>query len=239
MAAVLTHYIIAELYNKKYKSYKEDDLIAFLIGSIAADAPRSQGKDERGRVQTHFGVSRDPEVFGDESCNLRGSVLNLKAFLEKYGNKLNNPFFEGYLLHLWADKLWFSELVMDIYDKHAKEIKPGAKSAKDIPFKYAYAWYIRKGNMYHTFDIHDVHLYPLINNKHIEDLTKYNVEECPIEELDKSELQKMIAGFMEKYNNLKDKELDYNDIPLISMERMNIFFDKCIEEVNKYINDNI
>lgn len=235
MAAMLAHYLIAELYNNKYINYKGKDLNAFLIGTLAADSPRSQGKGEEVRARTHFGISANIDLIGDSPCDLTGKFLSFNSFIDKYGNRLEDPFLVGYLLHLYVDKKWFSELVMELYDKYAPEIKYGAKKATDLSFKEAFSWYMSKENLYHTFDVHDILFYPRLNIEHINDMVNYDVSKCPVDEIDKEDLKNTLNALVEKCDSLKDSFLSDSDNSLITLERMDIFFDSCAHEMHDFM----
>ena len=58
MAALIVHYLASEIYNNKYLNYDDANLISFLVGAIAADAPRTQGRGDIGRGNSHINKYR-------------------------------------------------------------------------------------------------------------------------------------------------------------------------------------
>jgi len=233
MAAIIAHYLSAEEYNNKYRNYTENDLISFLVGAIAADSPRSQGKGFDRREITHFGSSPSKDLIEKSNFDLSGDILDFTSFIQKYEDKLDNPFIEGYLLHLYTDKKWFSEIITDLLNQYVAQIKPNAEKAEDLTFLEAISWYSKK--LYATYDIHDVQFYQRVNIKHIEKLSTYNVDTCPIEEIDKDDLKNMLFNLSEKCKNLDRKEIDSISNPLISIETMNSFINSCVIDTYKSI----
>ena len=233
MAAIIAHYLSAEEYNNKYRNYTETDLLSFLVGAIAADSPRSQGKGLDKREITHFGSSLSKDLIEKGNFDLSGDILDFTSFVQKYGDHLDNPFIEGYLLHLYTDKKWFSEVIPDLLNQYASQIKPNAIRAEDLTFLEAISWYSK--NLFATYDIHDLQFHPQINIAHIEKMSNYNVENCPIEELDKDDLKNMLFNLSKKCKSLDEKEIDINSEPLISIEEMNTFINHCVTDTYKSI----
>lgn len=231
MAAILTHYLIGEKFIEKYKNFNEDDLISFLVGTIAVDAPNSQGKGFEEREKSHFGSSPSMALLNHGNFDLEGDVLDYDSFLEKYGNQLDNPFVEGYLLHLYTDKKWFKEIITELLNTHASTINGTAKTAHDLSFKEAIAWYTK--NLYSTYEIHDILFTPFLNLQHIEKMSNYNVENCPIEEINKQDLKSMLEQLKIKCENLKNSDPIEKPSILIPLDTMLSFIDDCAMEAHQ------
>ncbi len=234
MAAILAHYLSAELYNDEYRHYTGNDLIFFLVGAIAADAPRSQGKEVSTREISHFGASPSKDLL-DNRFDLSGVVLDFDDFFDKYGNKLDNPFIEGYLLHLCVDRKWFSEVITELLNKNASEIKQNATTASDLTFLEAMTWYSR--NLYQTYDNHDILFSHRINMEHINEMCNYNISECPISEIDKDDLSAMLSDIQKKCKSLKLGQEPVDSTTLISIEEMDSFLGSCVTEAYGYISN--
>lgn len=231
MASILTHYLIAERYAQKYKNYSNDDLISFLVGAVAADAPNSQGKGLHEREISHFGSSPSMELMEKGNFNLDDDILNYDLFLEKYNSKLDNPFVEGYLLHLYSDKKWFEEIISNLLDINADKINKNAKNSNDLSFKEAILWYTK--NLYETYNIHDIFFYQFLNLQHIELMSNYDVNDCPIDEIDKTDLNDMLKGIKVKSENLRNSTISEDSIILISFDDILSFIDECTIGVHK------
>ena len=237
MAAILAHYLSAELYNNKYSHYVGEDLKAFLVGSVAVDAPRNQGKGMSNREITHFGASPSKDLLNN-MFNLDGGVLDFDTFFEKYGDKLDNPFIEGYLLHLCTDRKWFSEVITELLNKNASEIKESATNSNDLTFLEALTWYGK--NLYQTYNIHDILFSSFINMKNIDEMCSYDVNECPMSEIDKEDLSFMLDDIKIKCENLKSQRMtEESDLPLISIEEMDDFLESSVKESRDYISKKI
>ena len=231
MASILTHYLIGEKFIEKFKNFNEDDVISFLVGSIAVDAPNSQGKGVGAREISHFGSSPSMALLEKGNFDLSGNILDYESFIEKYGNQLDNPFVEGYLLHLYTDKKWFQEIITELLNLHASTIKETAETSHDLSFKEAIAWYTK--NLYSTYEIHDILFYPSLDLRHIKEMSKYDVENCPIEEIDKQDLKSMLEQLKIKCENLKNNDPIENPSILILFDTMLSFIDACATEAHQ------
>lgn len=87
MASAVIHLCVANEINKKIKK----DSSKILIGSIAPDIAKYINEH---KMKSHF---------QDEN----NDTPNLKLFLNKYSNYLNDDFVLGYYIHLYTDYLWF------------------------------------------------------------------------------------------------------------------------------------
>ena len=100
-------------------------------------------------------ISTNIDIVGNIPCSSIPSLISFDKFINKYENKLNNPFLLGYLFHLYIDKKWFSELVLKVFNEQLNVIKPGAINISELSIREAFTWYMKKENFYHIFDIHD------------------------------------------------------------------------------------
>lgn len=98
MASSIIHMAVAKEINKNLKR----DENQLLIGSIAPDI--SKLVDEP-RYITHFAKKND-------------EIPDIKKFLRKYKNKLNDDFVMGYYIHLYTDYLWSKFFITEITNKN-------------------------------------------------------------------------------------------------------------------------
>ena len=96
MASAVIHMAIASEINKTLKR----DNNKILIGTIAPDISKFIG---RTKLESHFLESVD------------NNIPNIKKFLVKYKDKLNDDFVMGYFIHLYTDYLWFKYFVSEFY----------------------------------------------------------------------------------------------------------------------------
>ena len=103
MASAIIHIAVANEINKKLNKNKS----RFLIGSIAPDIAKQVGET---KIKSHF-QDRDD------------GIPNLGKFLDKYGDKINDPFIMGYYVHIYTDYLWFKYFIPEIFDNDNSMIK--------------------------------------------------------------------------------------------------------------------
>lgn len=99
MASAIIHMVVANEINKKIN--RDSDKL--LIGSIAPDISKFLGQ---AKIKSHF--------LSDENNN----IPNIKAFLKKYINNLDDDFVLGYFIHLYTDYFWFKYFIPEIYRKN-------------------------------------------------------------------------------------------------------------------------
>ena len=105
MASSVIHMCVAKKINETLK-IKDENML--LLGSIAPD------------ISKHLGESKTRSHFFDDNGN-----VDMNRFLEKYRNKLNNPFMLGYYIHLYTDYLWEKYFVSDIVQNNAIKLLNG------------------------------------------------------------------------------------------------------------------
>lgn len=105
MASSVIHMCVAKKINETLK-IKDENML--LLGSIAPD------------ISKHLGESKTRSHFFDDNEN-----VDMNRFLEKYRNKLNNPFMLGYYIHLYTDYLWEKYFVSDIVQNNAIKLLNG------------------------------------------------------------------------------------------------------------------
>lgn len=231
MAAILTHYLVAKNYIEKFKNYEDDDKISFLVGAIAADTPNSLGKGFEERESSHFGSSPSMALLEKGKFNLDGDVLGYEDFIDKYKDNLNNPFIEGYLLHLYTDKKWFEEVITNLLNIHAKEINEVAESVYDLTFKEAILWYTK--SLYETYNAHDILFSPYLDIEQIKKMSEYDTKKCPVDIIDKDDLKQMLNILNEKCKKINNESTTNQDKMLISFDEMMIFIDECAKEMHE------
>lgn len=86
MASLLIHLAVGKKVNEKLCKKEEP----FLTGCIAPDLAKM------------VGISRDVSHFKDKDGN-----YDLKSFINKYKDYINNDYVLGYYVHLYTDYLWY------------------------------------------------------------------------------------------------------------------------------------
>ena len=98
MASTMIHIAVANELNKKMNFDKS----RLLLGSIAPDISKLIGED---KVKSHFLDSTE------------NNIPNIRKFLEKYKDKMDNAFVMGYFIHLYTDYLWFKYFLTEFYSE--------------------------------------------------------------------------------------------------------------------------
>ena len=98
MGSAVMHLCIGKKIAKKLNN---SDRKEFLIGNLAPDLSKLTNQS---RYISHF---LKKIVINDTERE----VPDLDKFLEKYKDRLNEPFIQGYLCHLISDDVWFREYI--------------------------------------------------------------------------------------------------------------------------------
>lgn len=115
MASSVIHMCVAKEINKKLRM-KDSNML--LLGSIAPDISKHIGEDKK---ISHFLTN--------------GKDIDINSFLNKYKNKLNNPFIMGYFIHLYTDLLWNKYFISEIVNNNTIHLLNG-KTIKSNPSLY-------------------------------------------------------------------------------------------------------
>jgi hypothetical protein len=105
MASAVIHLCIAKKIGEKLNNKSE----LLLLGSIAPDIAKIVGQ---GKAATHYIDTKD-------------DIPNIKNFLSKYQEYLDNPFELGYFIHLYTDKLWYDNFITNICCNNSIKLKDG------------------------------------------------------------------------------------------------------------------
>ena len=121
MASAVIHLVVANEINKQLSLNNYQ----LLIGSIAPDISKLVGET---KLYSHF------------LDNIDNNVPNIDKFLDKYKNKLNDPFVMGYFIHLYTDLLWFKYFITEITTDNTISTLDGKtiKCSKDDMLYYIY-----------------------------------------------------------------------------------------------------
>lgn len=118
MASSVIHICIANEINKTINR----DSKKLLIGTIAPDISKLLGET---KFYSHF------------LDNVNNNIPNIKKFLDKYGNYLNDDFVLGYYIHLYTDYLWFKYFIPNIIKgNYIKELDGTLVKYTEEAFKY-------------------------------------------------------------------------------------------------------
>ena len=189
------------------KAYIND----FILGNIIPDSmPREQKK------ASHF--------WDDETYKNLNRIPNLQVFLDKYGDKLNDPFVLGYYSHLMLDNLFVSNYWgehFQMLDGDGKEERSYEGVAyfrmKQDGREYPRDMFLSDELYYGDYD----RMYPYI-------LERYNIylpelgnkKIIPINEIDYSNSFRCLSDMISKVQDLKDAVIngEYN-----TKEKLKIF----------------
>ena len=122
MASHVMHYTAGDRLTSNLR-LSENIKKGFMLGNMIVDSSKIYGNEQdpekrtqikdmyRYQIQdektaTHFRIAED--------ANKNVQLCDLKRFLEKYGDKLDNPTVLGYFFHLYTDNRFFKEL----FDEH-------------------------------------------------------------------------------------------------------------------------
>ena len=196
MASSIIHLCIAK---EILKNIKTDETL-FKLGSIAPDAHQIDSKD---RV-----LNRNISHFCKENSEHDFSLLD--KFLDKYFKYIDDPFVLGYYVHLFADNIWLSDVLLKITD--FKNIK--RKNNRVVKLN---------GKMYSLYIYND---YYKINNELVK---QYNIN------LNFFNQEYKIDNVIEELNTAKiSLLLNESKIALKdSIKRKSLTFD--LDDVNSYI----
>ena len=199
MASSMIHIVVANEINKTIKR----DRKSLLIGTIAPDIAKHIG---RTKLESHF------------LDDVKNDVPNLKKFLDKYKDNLNDDFVLGYYIHLYTDYLWFKYFIPDFFkdsfvyklDGTKEYISPG----KAVEYIY---------NDYTNLNIDLIDVYDLDLDIFYEEIPKFNniIEEIP---MDKINIIVDQAGLIIE-NTKKVKPYVFD------MKIINNFVDRCREYI--------
>lgn len=162
MASSVIHMCVAKKINEKLK-IRDENLL--LLGSIAPDISKHLGET---KTRSHFLTD--------------GNTVDIERFLEKYKDKLNNPFMLGYFIHLYTDFLWDKYFISDIVENHTIKLLNG-EAVKNDPKTYKKLIY----NDYTNLNIQLLDEYNLNLSLFYEDAIVPDIEmdEIPVQQLSK------------------------------------------------------
>lgn len=243
MASIMHHLAIGQLYYEKYLiDYSENDKQSFLMGVIAPDCGK-QLDDESNRMKSHF----IEHTVKNDNLDLDIYIPDVELFVDKYKDKLKDPFVLGCLIHLITDKFWFEVVIPIFIRTHLSSIDEQAKTIDDLLHQDYVAWY--KKTIYSDFDIHDIIIGAMIFGEKVEfpNLLEFDVSNLLVEEIDEDSLKQFLRETYERLEFLKNitdeeamekflakkKELKVADLPTTSE-----FINKCIDYCFDFIDNN-
>lgn len=206
MASAIIHICVAKELNKKLKL----DEYEMYLGTIAPDMSKQVGQTKN---KSHFII------------NEKNSVPNIKLFLEKYKNDLNNPFNLGYFIHLYTDKLWFDEFIETLKYNESIKLLDGTiyKTSNERIQEMIYEDYT-------NLNVRLIEHYNLDLKLFYED---FRIPNTNIDEIDKTKLNILIDKMgiiIKNSNSLKSYIFDINIIIA--------FIQNTVNEIENYIKEN-
>lgn len=207
MASAIIHLAVAKQLEQKLDIKNKKD---YYLGSIAPDISKQIGKSKQ---KSHFLINTKPDI------------PNIKSFTNKYPNYKQNSFDLGYFIHLYTDKLWFSEFMSKIISGNYIKLLDGT-IIKTTPKEIQNLIY----QDYTNLNIKLLDEYEMDLSLFYEEFSvpKTSLDEIPIEKLNVL-IDKM--GIIIK--NSKEQKAYTFDISII----INFIDDACSKILN-YLNEN-
>ena len=206
MPSARIHEVVARKVNKDFKM---DDIL-LRLGAIAPDSWRNVSEDSKfhSKELTHFW----DESIKEEQKN------NYKKFYIKYKDKMNNPFYFGYLIHLITDQYWKLNIFPKYFIKENEVSKCKLRNGLVVEDKNHFGYYEEKKIEKRLAKVYDLGLLP----QNIDDIPNF---ECSIEELD-------IAGLFGENGSVSyvNKELS----PVL-IDEDSVLYD--YDDIEKYLNE--
>lgn len=158
MASAVIHLCVA----KKIHNYLQNDERIFSLGAIAPD------------IAKQIGESKNKSHFLSEDAN-EDELPDYKRFVEKYKSDMNNPFEQGYLVHLLTDYYWFKDFI--------------PKMIKDYTGSNDVRYTALKHIIYNDYtslnqDLIDAYMLDLYYFQNKIEYPKSKIEEIPMDKLD-------------------------------------------------------
>lgn len=159
MASSIIHMCIAKKINEALNLKEENTL---LLGSIAPDISKHIGQT---KIKSHF---------------LTNNKIDIQLFLEKYKDRMKEPFIIGYFIHLYTDLLWDKYFISEIVKKGTIQLLDGTL-VENSPEAYRRLIY----NDYTNLNILLIDQYNLDLSLFYEETTIPNIQmdEIPVKQL--------------------------------------------------------
>lgn len=216
MASSIIHFAIAEFINTHYLQLTGKKREKFLLGSIIVDdyqiaEKQILGKPSMGKKISHF-IKPGYNAEAKAPVDFSQWVPDIESFLQKYGTKLEDPFYLGYFAHLYADVKWWGEVIKDVVNECVTEINPQAEKIEDITNEEYLKWYRGTAGIYKEFDGSDISI-PVLElgiqdrlRNRFPDFEKQDLAEFEIPELGDRELQgKALEKLKEKFLRIENE----------------------------------
>ncbi len=201
---------------------------AFLLGNIIPDAMARTAKKE-----SHFW---DDDTF----CNLN-RIPNVDDFLEKYGNRLDEPFILGYYAHLLLDNLFVKEYWKENFTLLDKDMQQenGYDKVKFIKLKkdgqvYDKDVFLSDAMYYGDYD----RIYPYIFDRYpFIKIENSNLSCVSIEEIDKEQVAIPLSEMIEKMNKLYDNRANIikKELKVFELKHIYSLMNKVVSSVCELI----
>jgi hypothetical protein len=205
MASTIMHICVAKELNKVLKVNEKE----FFLGSIAPDISKLIGETKK---KSHFLTT--PKM----------DVPNISEFLNKYKEKLDNPFLLGYFIHLYTDKIWIDEFIST--KKFESFVKLLDGTVVSVHENYIADLIY---NDYTNMDIQLIDEYDLDLSLFCEDIQiKTKMDEIPVEKL--HILTKKICSIKEE---VKEEKNYIFDIPVI-IQFIEYTTNKILRKIEEY-----
>lgn len=201
MGSAVMHLCIGKKIAKKMNN---SDRKEFLIGNLAPDLSKLTNQS---RYISHF---LKKIVINDSERE----VPDLDKFLNKYKERLNEPFIQGYLCHLISDDIWFRDYIPN----HVISITEDKKQIllRDVDDYIPYDDF--KKMMYDDYSKTNKYLFDLykLNLKRFDNM---DIDEPKMEEFEFQEIHKLIEQISyyleyQEDSSKENDEVEFDDNPM-------------------------
>lgn len=205
MASAIIHICVAKKVNE-YLKLKEKELF---LGAIAPDLSKQINQT---KIKSHF------------LSSLR-NVPDINLFMHKYKNKIKTAYDYGYLIHLYTDKVWYSDLQKELIgDKGKALLNSSDVKGNDEAIRNLYY------NDYTNMNIKLIDKYNLDLTLFYEDFEVPNtcIKEIPIKKL--NILIEKMGIIIANSHNRRNRVFDYS--------KVNDFINDVSDEIIDFLKKN-
>lgn len=201
-------------------------LNAFLLGNIIPDAMERTAK-------------RNSHFWDDETVSRLNRAPNLDMFLDKYRDKLKDPFVLGYYTHLLLDNMF----VKEYWHRHF-ELLDNELRREEAYDRVSYIRVNKTGTVYPREEFFSDKLYygdydriyPYIFEQWpFVKLKDYEYVDSIIEEIDVKQVSPTLSLMIDKVNRLYDErdKLVKEELKIFELEQIKSLMENVVEKVNK------
>ncbi len=215
---------VLEEKGETHSSFKD----AFLLGNIIPDAMERNEKKE-----SHF--------WDDETYKNLNRIPNLRNFLMKYGNELDDPFVLGYYTHLLLDYYFVKDYWNDNFTLLGYDKKPENEYNKVEYIKlkkdnqlYDRSEFLSDKLYYGDYD----RIYPYIFDRYpYIKIDNCDLSTVSVEEIDKVQVSKPLSDMLDRVNRLyvNRDSTEKKELKVFDLEQIYTLMDRVVKSVCEMI----